>query len=66
MSQGNATSLQYLADEDGAVDQHGDAARSKFAKLLGRLPNLLSSGPAILFGILLFHYLFCLSWRPRP
>src|ERR1019366_4991958 len=58
MSQDNTTSLQHLADEDGAVDQHGDAAQSKFAELLGRLPNLLSSRPVILFGILLFFYLF--------
>ena len=50
--------LQHLADEPGAVDQHGDAAESKFAQLLGRLPNLLSSRPVILFGIFLFFYLF--------
>lgn len=50
--------LQHLADEPGAVDQRGDVAASKFAQLLGRLPNLLSSRPVILFGIFLFFYLF--------
>lgn len=58
MSQQATPPLEHLADEDGAVDQHGDAAESGFARLLGRLPNLLSSRPVILFGILLFFYLF--------
>jgi len=58
MSQDNTPSLQQLADEPGVIDQHGDAAGSKIAELLGRLPNLLSSRPVILFGILLFFYLF--------
>lgn len=50
--------MQHLADEPGAVDQRGDAAESTFARLLGRLPNVLSSRPVILFGIFLFFYLF--------
>ena len=54
----DATTLEHLADEPGAVDQHGDAAQSSFARLLGRLPNLLSSRPVIVFGIFLFFYLF--------
>ena len=58
MSKDNTPSLQHLADEPGVIDQHGDAAGSKIAELLGRLPNLLSSRPVILFGILLFFYLF--------
>lgn len=40
------------------VDQHGEVAQSTFARLLGRLPSLLSSRPVILFGIVLFFYLF--------
>ena len=58
MSQDNTPSLQHLADEPGVIDQHGDVAGSKIAELLGRLPNLLSSRPVILFGIFLFFYLF--------
>ncbi|MEO8887824.1 MAG: hypothetical protein ABI429_00795 [Jatrophihabitantaceae bacterium] len=58
MSQNTTPPFEHLADETGAVDQHGDAATSKFALILGRLPNLLSSKPVIVFGILLFFYLF--------
>lgn len=58
MSQDNTGSLQHLADQAGAIDQHGDVAESKIADLLGRLPNLLSSRPVIVFGIVLFFYLF--------
>lgn len=45
-------------EDDEAVDQHGDQARSWFARVLGRLPNVLSSKPVIIFGIILFFYLF--------
>lgn len=41
-----------------AVDQHGEQARSWFDRVLGRLPNVLSSKPVIMFGIFLFFYLF--------
>ncbi|MGH9044624.1 MAG: hypothetical protein ACRDVP_07310 [Acidimicrobiales bacterium] len=40
------------------TDQHGEDAKSLLARALGRLPNLLSSKPVIIFGILLFLYLF--------
>ena len=40
------------------MDQHGDVAKSKMDKVLGRLPSLLSSKPVIIFGIILFFYLF--------
>jgi hypothetical protein len=58
MTQTEPPDLNHLGDEQGAIDQHGDAATSTFARLLGRLPNLLSSRPVILFGIFLFFYLF--------
>lgn len=58
MTASNPPTLDHLGDEPGDVDQHGDAATSGFARLLGRLPNLLSSRPVILFGIFLFFYLF--------
>jgi hypothetical protein len=46
------------ADDAMQSDQHGEAAKSRLDKILGRLPNVLSSKPVILFGILLFLYLF--------
>lgn len=58
MSTDNPAALPPIADEHGAMDQHGEVAQSTFGRLLGRLPNLLSSRPVILFGILLFFYLF--------
>lgn len=58
MSQNATPPFDHLGDEPGDVDQHGDAATSKFALVLGRLPNLLSSKPVIVFGIFLFFYLF--------
>jgi hypothetical protein len=54
----DSTSVEQASTESDAVDQHGDVARSKLAQLLGRLPNVLSSMPVILFGIFLFFYLF--------
>jgi hypothetical protein len=58
MTQNSPASAPRISGDDGPMDQHGDAAQSKFAELLGKLPNLLSSRPVILFGILLFFYLF--------
>jgi hypothetical protein len=58
MAQQDLPRAARLADDPGTVDQRGDAAASKFAELLGRLPNLLSSKPVIIFGIFLFFYLF--------
>jgi hypothetical protein len=43
---------------DPLMDQHGDVAKSKMDMVLGRLPSLLSSKPVIIFGIILFFYLF--------
>jgi hypothetical protein len=40
------------------MDQRGEIAKSGMDKILGRLPNLLSSKPVIIFGIVLFCYLF--------
>jgi hypothetical protein len=52
-----------LYDSDGApagppMNQRGEMAKSGMDKVLGRLPNLLSSKPIIIFGIVLFCYLF--------
>ncbi len=58
MTTGDRQRFDDLADEPGPTDQHGDAAKSKFDQVLGRLPNVLSSKPVIAFGILLFFYLF--------
>src|SRR5579875_3544171 len=44
--------LDHLADETGAITQHGDEARSRFDRILGRLPYLLSSKPVIISGIM--------------
>ena len=40
------------------VDLNGEPTQSRLASALGRLPYLLSSRIVILFGILLFFYLF--------
>ncbi|MDQ2876205.1 MAG: hypothetical protein M3Y33_15995, partial [Actinomycetota bacterium] len=40
------------------MDQRGELAKSRMDKVLGKLPNLLSSKPVIIFGIILFCYLF--------
>jgi hypothetical protein len=49
---------QFGADDDEHVDQRGETAKSGLERLLGRLPGILSSKPVIIFGILLFCYLF--------
>ncbi len=46
------------ADDHMESDQRGEEAKSRMDKILGRLPNILSSKPVIVFGILLFLYLF--------
>ena len=43
---------------DPPMNQVGEPARSRMDKVLGRLPNLLGSKPVIIFGIILFCYLF--------
>ena len=58
MGRDETATLGQLADDSGVVDQHGDVTESQFARLLGHLPNLLSSRPVIVFGIVLFCYLF--------
>ena len=45
-------------DDPGSVDLNGEPTQSRLARALGRLPYLLSSRIVILFGILLFFYLF--------
>jgi hypothetical protein len=40
------------------MDQRGEVAKSRMDRVLGKLPNLLSSKPVIIFGIVLFCYLF--------
>jgi hypothetical protein len=40
------------------MDQRGDVAKSGMDRFLGKLPNVLSSKPVIIFGIILFCYLF--------
>jgi hypothetical protein len=47
-----------VADESEPVDLDGQPTRSRLDRALGRLPYLLSSRSIILFGILLFFYLF--------
>jgi hypothetical protein len=47
-----------FSDDAEVVDQRGEAARSRLDQILGRLPGLLSSKPVIIFGIVLFCYLF--------
>jgi hypothetical protein len=61
---GTMTPQATAADPDGnggpapLMDQRGEIAKSGMDKVLGRLPNLLSSKPVIIFGIVLFCYLF--------
>jgi hypothetical protein len=40
------------------MDQRGEVAKSGMDRFLGKLPNVLSSKPVIIFGIILFCYLF--------
>jgi hypothetical protein len=40
------------------MDQRGEVAKSGLDRFLGKLPNVLSSKPVIIFGIILFCYLF--------
>jgi hypothetical protein len=40
------------------MDQRGELATSGLDRFLGKLPNVLSSKPVIIFGIILFCYLF--------
>jgi hypothetical protein len=52
-----------LYAEDGAppappMNQRGEVAKSGMDRFLGKLPNVLSSKPVIIFGIILFCYLF--------
>lgn len=47
-----------VPDETEGLDHRGDVTQSGVARLLGHLPRLLSSLPVIVFGILLFFYLF--------
>ena len=47
-----------VPDEPVGTDHRGDHTQSPVARLLGHLPRLLSSLPVIVFGILLFFYLF--------
>jgi len=50
------------ADDGGPpappMDQRGEVAKSGMDRFLGKLPNVLSSKPVIIFGIILFCYLF--------
>ena len=41
-----------------SMDQRGEVAKSGMDRFLGKLPNVLSSKPVIIFGIILFCYLF--------
>src|SRR5580692_8283702 len=45
-------------DDPDSVDLNGEPTQSRLARALGRLPYLLSSRIVIVFGILLFFYLF--------
>jgi hypothetical protein len=53
---------ELYADDGGPpappMNQRGEVAKSRMDSLLGKLPNLLSSKPVIIFGIILFCYLF--------
>jgi hypothetical protein len=40
------------------MNQRGEVAKSGMDRFLGKLPNVLSSKPVIIFGIILFCYLF--------
>jgi hypothetical protein len=41
-----------------SMDQRGEIAKSGMDRFLGKLPSVLSSKPVIIFGIVLFCYLF--------
>src|ERR1700761_7320470 len=45
-------------DDPDSVDLNGEPTQSRLARALGRLPYLLSSRIVIVFGIVLFFYLF--------
>ena len=45
-------------DDSEPVDLNGQPTQSRLARALGRLPYLLSSRAVIIFGIVLFFYLF--------
>ena len=47
----------HVADLE-SVDLNGEPTQSRLARALGRLPYLLSSRAVVLFGIVLFFYLF--------
>lgn len=50
--------MPTVEDETGPIGANGDEAQSAFTRALNRLPYVLSSRPIIVFGILLFFYLF--------
>jgi hypothetical protein len=53
---------ELYADDGGSpappMNQRGEVAKSGLDRFLGKLPNVLSSKPVIIFGIILFCYLF--------
>jgi uncharacterized membrane protein YgcG len=57
-----AQAADLYVDSDGPqappMDQRGEVAKSGMDRILGKLPNVLSSKPVIIFGIILFCYLF--------
>ncbi len=62
MSESYVTAIEDLASEEtndtDPVDLNGEPTQSRLSSALGRLPYLLSSRIVIVFGILLFFYLF--------
>jgi hypothetical protein len=61
-SQAAQPGTDLFADNGGPpappMDQRGEVAKSGMDRFLGKLPNVLSSKPVIIFGIILFCYLF--------
>src|ERR1700729_924093 len=61
-SQAAQPGTDHYADDGGPpappVNQRGEVAKSGIDRFLGKLPNVLSSKPVIIFGIILFCYLF--------
>jgi hypothetical protein len=61
-SQAAQPGTDFHADDGGPpappMDQRGEVAKSGMDRFLGKLPNVLSSKPVIIFGIILFCYLF--------
>jgi hypothetical protein len=61
-SQAAQPRTDLFADDAGPpappMDQRGEVAKSGMDRFLGKLPNVLSSKPVIIFGIILFCYLF--------